>query len=163
VAQQNIDTALQGKGLQKVQEDQKTDCHLPTIVGGESAKGSANTRRSEGNPVSAQRSTDAHSFSQQSRSSYCQQDVRMRNDSVVGGLYEFLYLQSFDPAPLRVGGVSGNQWRHPRPGCISAPQAATEKATPPQDSATPQSKPQLEPKAIEILKAACARLAAAHT
>jgi hypothetical protein len=43
------------------------------------------------------------------------------------------------------------------------PQAATEKATPPQDSATPQSKPQLEPKAIEILKAACARLAAAHT
>jgi hypothetical protein len=44
-----------------------------------------------------------------------------------------------------------------------APQSATEKATPPQDSTTPQSKPQLEPKAIEILKAACVRLAAAHS
>jgi hypothetical protein len=44
-----------------------------------------------------------------------------------------------------------------------APQFATEKATLPQNSATPQSKPQLEPKAIEIVKAACARLAAARS
>jgi hypothetical protein len=33
VAQQNIDTALQGKGLQKVQEDQKPDL-LITASGG---------------------------------------------------------------------------------------------------------------------------------
>jgi hypothetical protein len=53
-----------------IQKYQTATCQQ--IVGGESAKGSANTRRSEGNPVSAQRSTDAHSVSQQSRSSYCQ-------------------------------------------------------------------------------------------
>jgi hypothetical protein len=40
---------------------------------------------------------------------------------------------------------------------------ATEKATLLQDSATPQSEPQLEPKAIEIIKAACALLAAARS
>ena len=44
-----------------------------------------------------------------------------------------------------------------------APQSATEKANPPQGSATAQSQPQLESRAIEILKAACARLAAAHS
>jgi hypothetical protein len=43
------------------------------------------------------------------------------------------------------------------------PQSATEKATPPQVPATAQTRPVLEPKAIEILKAACSRLAAAHS
>src|ERR1700689_801357 len=52
-----------------------SDCHLPTIVGGESAKGSANTRGSKGKPVSAQRSADAWAVPQQGRSSHCQQDV----------------------------------------------------------------------------------------
>ena len=45
----------------------------------------------------------------------------------------------------------------------SAPPAATEKATPPQVPAKAQARPVLEPKAIEILKATCARLAAAHS
>ena len=44
-----------------------------------------------------------------------------------------------------------------------APQSATEKATSPQVPATVQTPPVLEPKAIEILKAACARLAAVHS
>lgn len=44
-----------------------------------------------------------------------------------------------------------------------APQAATETATPSEAAATAQAGPQLEPKAIEILKAACARLAGAHS
>jgi hypothetical protein len=43
------------------------------------------------------------------------------------------------------------------------PQSAAEKATPPQVPATAQTRPVLEPKAIEILKAACSRLAAAHS
>jgi hypothetical protein len=43
------------------------------------------------------------------------------------------------------------------------PQSATETATAPQVSATTQTRPALEPKAIEILKAACARLAAARS
>jgi hypothetical protein len=44
-----------------------------------------------------------------------------------------------------------------------ANQSGTEKATSPQLPATVQTPPVLEPKAIEILKAACARLAAAHS
>ena len=44
-----------------------------------------------------------------------------------------------------------------------APQSATEKSTSHQDPVTVQPPPVLEPKAIEILKAACARLAAAHS
>ncbi len=44
-----------------------------------------------------------------------------------------------------------------------APQSATEKATPSGGPATAQARPALEPKAIEILKATCARLAVAHS
>jgi hypothetical protein len=42
-------------------------------------------------------------------------------------------------------------------------QSATEKASPPAAPATTPTRPALEPKAIEVLKAACARLAAAHS
>jgi hypothetical protein len=44
-----------------------------------------------------------------------------------------------------------------------APPSTTQNAPPPQVLATAQTKPQLEPKALDILKAACARLAAAHS
>jgi hypothetical protein len=54
---------------------------------------------------------------------------------------------------------AGNAQASPSP----APPSATEKATPPQVPATAQTRPVLEPKAIEILKATCARLAAAHS
>jgi hypothetical protein len=42
-------------------------------------------------------------------------------------------------------------------------QSATENAAPPAVTAAAQTKPALEPKAVDILKAACARLAAAHS
>jgi len=42
-------------------------------------------------------------------------------------------------------------------------QSRTEAAAPPEGPATGQARPALEPKAIEILKATCARLAAAHS
>ncbi len=44
-----------------------------------------------------------------------------------------------------------------------APQSATEAAAPSAGPATAQAQPALEPKAIGILKASCARLAAAHS
>jgi len=44
-----------------------------------------------------------------------------------------------------------------------APQSAIETAAPSGSPATAQARPVLEPKAIEILKATCARLAAAHS
>ena len=43
------------------------------------------------------------------------------------------------------------------------PQSVAEAASPPEGPATDQARPALEPKAIEILKATCARLAAAHS
>src|SRR5271156_1634378 len=42
-------------------------------------------------------------------------------------------------------------------------QSTTEAAAPPEGPATGQARPALEPKAIEILKATCARLAGAHS
>jgi len=45
----------------------------------------------------------------------------------------------------------------------SVPQATKKKAAPPKKPATTETKPVLEPKAIEILKATSDRLAAAHT
>src|SRR5271156_5713533 len=44
-----------------------------------------------------------------------------------------------------------------------APQSATEAATPSEAPVAAPARPALEPKAIEILKATCARLAAAHS
>ena len=43
------------------------------------------------------------------------------------------------------------------------PQSATDKAAPSGGAATAQARPALEPRAIEILKATCARLATAHS
>ncbi len=43
------------------------------------------------------------------------------------------------------------------------PQSATDKAAPSGGAATAQARPALEPRAIEILKATCARLARAHS
>jgi hypothetical protein len=56
-----------------IQKYQTASCQQ--LWGGEIAACAADTRRSEGNTVSAQRSTDAHAVHQQSGRSCCQQDV----------------------------------------------------------------------------------------
>ena len=99
-------------------------------------------------------SADARGIHQQGRCSHRQQNVRMRNDSVMIRNKFLCGSLSLASAALLV-----------TPNAQSNPKAAKKKTkvTAAEASPAPEATPSLEPKAIEILKAASSRLAAAQT
>src|SRR5439155_5080579 len=98
---------------------------------------------------------DARGIHQQSSGSYCQQNVRMRYDSVM------IRNKSIGWVLLLALGVllaTPNAQSKP-----AAKKKAKAKPAAAEASPAPEPSPALEPKAIEILKAASSRLAAART
>ena len=110
------------------------------------------------------RSADALGIHQQGSRSYRQQNVRMRHDSMMGLTLTAIPMMTTDKRFWLVLLLAATVLRW-CPSAESKPKAAKKKAktAAAEASPLPEATPSLEPKALDILKAASSKLAAART